>query len=74
MTVAMSPQVRLANDIAAQFHHLAPQAAAEAIASHLDRFWDARMIADLLRRVRSGDGDVDPLAVAAAGLLEQRRG
>lgn len=61
-----NPQVRLANEIAVQFHHLPPAEAAEAIAHHIRQFWEPRMRVNLLAHVESGDtADLDPLAVAA---------
>jgi formate dehydrogenase subunit delta len=65
----VAPHVRLANDIAAQFHHRAPDVAAKEIAEHIRAFWDPRMKRALLAEVSAGGGDLDPLAVAAAGLL-----
>jgi formate dehydrogenase subunit delta len=64
-----SPMVRLANEIAVQFHHRPPDDAAEAIAAHIRTFWDPRMRSELLRRVDTEPGALDPLALAAARLL-----
>jgi len=68
-----SPQIRMANDIAAQFHHRPPEEAAEEVAQHIRLFWEARMRADLLDHVAAAkvgqvDG-IDPVVVAAAELL-----
>lgn len=57
--------VRLANDIAVQFHHLAPGEAAGEIANHLRMFWDPRMRAQLVAHVASGGADLDPLVIVA---------
>ncbi|MEU4420524.1 formate dehydrogenase subunit delta [Actinoplanes sp. NPDC024001] len=65
----MSPQIRMLNDIAVQFQHQAPEAAAAAIAAHIRAFWDPRMRAELMRRVESEPQMLDPLALAAARLL-----
>jgi formate dehydrogenase subunit delta len=62
-------QVRLANDVAAQFRHLPPDAGAAAVANHLRMFWAPSMRAQLFALVDSGAAGLDPLAVAAAGLL-----
>lgn len=59
----------MANDIAVQFQHQAPDVAAAAIAEHIRAFWDPRMRAELMRRVESEPGTLDPLALAAARLL-----
>ena len=65
-------QVRLANDIAAQYHYLPPDRAAAAVATHLRTFWEARMRDQLRAVVETGEGvaDLDPIAVAAARLLD----
>ncbi|MFF5076498.1 formate dehydrogenase subunit delta [Actinoplanes sp. NPDC000266] len=65
----MSPQVRMINDIAVQFRHQAPEAAAVAIAEHIRAFWDPRMRTELARRLESEPQTLDPLALAAARLL-----
>ncbi|MFY1691653.1 formate dehydrogenase subunit delta [Plantactinospora sp. WMMB782] len=65
----MSPQVRLANEIAVQFRHQAPEQAAAAIAEHIQAFWDPRMRAELLTRAESEPDALDPLALAAVQLL-----
>jgi len=64
-------QVRLANDIAAQYHYLPADQAAAAVATHLRMFWEPRMREQLRAVVESGEGlaDLDPIAVAAARLL-----
>jgi formate dehydrogenase subunit delta len=69
MTHSKSPQVRLANEIAIQFHHQDAADAAAAIANHIRRFWDPRMKADLLKHVETDAGALDPLVIAAAKQL-----
>jgi formate dehydrogenase subunit delta len=64
-----SPQVRLANEIAVQFRRRPVEEAATEIATHIRAFWDPRMRAELLRRVDTDAGALDPLVVAAARLL-----
>lgn len=63
-------QVRLANDIAAQFAHLPEDAAIIAIAGHLRSFWDPRMREQLVQQVAEDPDGVDPLVVKAAGRLQ----
>ena len=58
--------VRLANDIAAQFHHLPDDEAMSDIATHIHMFWDPRMRTQLLAHVAAGGADLDPLVVKAA--------
>jgi formate dehydrogenase subunit delta len=65
----MSAQVRLANEIAVQFHHQPPDAAAAAIAAHIRMFWEPRMRAELMRWVEIEPESLDPLALEAARLL-----
>jgi len=62
-------QVRMANDIAAQFAHLPPEAAASAVAAHLRTFWDPRMRDQLVEHVAGGGAGLDPLVVRAAARL-----
>ncbi len=67
-----SPQIRLANDIAAQFHHRPSAEAAEEVADHIRLFWEPRMRADLLAQIADGvdeDDGIDPIVTAAAELL-----
>ncbi|MFD1045345.1 formate dehydrogenase subunit delta [Kibdelosporangium lantanae] len=69
MTHTVSPQVRMANDIAMQFQHWTDKdAAATAIANHIKRFWTPRMRADLLERLPA-----DALDKHDRKLLEQLR-
>ena len=61
--------VRLANDIAAQFHHLPPADAESQIATHLRMFWDPGMRTQLLAHIAAGGVDLDPLVIEAADLI-----
>ena len=70
MTAAVPPQIRLANEIAIQFHHLPPPEAAAAIANHLRMFWDPRMRAELLTRAETDQSALDPLVLDAVRLLK----
>jgi len=70
--VTASPQIRMANDIAAQFHHRPPAEAAEVVAHHIRLFWEERMRADLLAHIADGveeDDGIDPIVTAATELL-----
>ena len=70
MTASISAQVRMANDIAVQFHHMPPDAATKAIATHIRQFWEPRMREQLLAHVESGaTADLDPLVVDAVAIL-----
>ena len=62
-------EARMGNDIARQFAHLPAADAAEAIARHIESFWDPRMRRGLEALVAEGDDSLDPLLVDAAGRL-----
>jgi formate dehydrogenase subunit delta len=62
-------QVRLANDIAVQFHHRPADEAASAIANHIRMFWDPRMRTELLSRAETDTAELDPLVLAAVKIL-----
>ncbi|WP_122261843.1 formate dehydrogenase subunit delta [Ornithinimicrobium cerasi] len=55
----LSPEVRLGGDIARALAHLGEDAPTE-IATHLRKFWDPRMRAAILERLRAGEIE-DPL-------------
>ena len=63
------PEVRMGNDIARQFAHLPGPEAAEAVARHIETFWDPRMRRNLEALVAAQDDSLDPLLVDAAGRL-----
>jgi len=64
--------VRLANDIAVQFHHLPDDAAMSDVATHIRLFWDPRMRTQLLAHIAAGGADLDPLVVKAADQIRSR--
>jgi formate dehydrogenase subunit delta len=70
MSGALPPQVRLANEIAAQFAHRPPTEAATAIANHMKATWDPRMKQALVQYLSSGGQDLDPMAALAAQQLQ----
>ena len=59
----------MGNDIARQFAHLPAAEAAEAIARHIETFWDPRMRQALESLAATHDDALDPLLVDAAGRL-----
>jgi formate dehydrogenase subunit delta len=69
MSAHVAAEARMGNDIARQFAHLPPGEAAEAIARHIESFWDPRMRRGLEALVAEGDDSLDPLLVDAAGRL-----
>jgi formate dehydrogenase subunit delta len=68
---AAPPEVRRANEIAAQFEAAEPAAAAAAIATHVRSFWDPRMRHALVSYARTGAEGLEPSVLAAVTLLEQ---
>jgi formate dehydrogenase subunit delta len=70
-TSTIPSHVRLANEIAVQFHHRDQVAAAAEIAEHIHSFWEPRMTTALLAHVDAGAGGLDELAVRAAELLRR---
>lgn len=69
----ISPQARMANDIAEQFTHKSSQEAASAIATHIKMFWDPRMKSELDRILDGSPQDLHPLAREAAQKLRDSR-
>ena len=69
MSALTKAEARMGNDIARQFAHLPAPKAAEAIARHIETFWDPRMRRGLEGLVAEGDDSLDPLLVDAAGRL-----
>lgn len=64
--MAVATQVRLANDVVAQFRHLPHDEAVAGVVTHLRTFWDPRMRSQLVAAADAGDPDLDPVAVEAA--------
>ncbi len=62
MSGHVAPEARMGNDIARQFAHLPPEVAAEAVARHIETFWDPRMRRALEALVAAHDDSLDPLA------------
>ena len=62
-------EARMGNDIARQFAHLPPADAAEAVARHIETFWDPRMRRALEALAAAHDDSLDPLLVDATGRL-----
>ncbi|WP_433755754.1 formate dehydrogenase subunit delta [Nocardia sp. CA-135398] len=63
------PAMRLATEIAAQFRHIPPDAAAATIADHIRKFWEPRLRAQLLEQVARAGAGCDPHVAAAADIL-----
>jgi formate dehydrogenase subunit delta len=67
--VEQPPVIRLANDIAAQFAHKPHDAAIEAIARHLNTFWDPTMRRHLVDIADDYRGDLEELVYDVLPLL-----
>ena len=67
--VGVPAEARMGNDIARQFARLPAAEAAEAIARHIETFWDPRMRRKLEALAAAHDESLDPLLVDAAGRL-----
>jgi formate dehydrogenase subunit delta len=70
----IEPLVRMANQIAANYAHHAPEVAASEVATHVKSFWAPPMRADLTAYVDGGGTGVDPVVVAALEQLRQPAG
>lgn len=64
----VTPEVRMAHEIARQFVSEPPEQAALTIAAHLRRFWAPSMIVAFLTEAGAG-ADLDPVVSRAAELL-----
>ena len=69
MSGSVAPEARMGNDIARQFAHLPTDVAAQAVARHIETFWDPRMRRALEALVAAHDDSLDPLLVDAVGRL-----
>jgi formate dehydrogenase subunit delta len=56
----------MANQIATAFRAQPRDAAAAAVADHINKFWEPRMRARLFERLDAGGPGLDPVVVAAA--------
>ena len=57
----LPPVIRLANEITVQFAHKPHDAAVEAIARHMNSFWDPRMRQQLVDLAPGHRGDLEEL-------------
>ena len=73
MTDRPDSLIRMANQIAANFTNLPPEAAATSVATHIRSFWAPPMRADLTTWFDEGGEGLDPVAVQAMEQLRTRR-
>ena len=64
----VTPEVRMAHEIARQFAGEPPEQAAQTIAAHLRKFWAPSMITAFRTEAAAGAG-LDPVVARAAELL-----
>lgn len=62
---ALPPELRLSHDVARNLAHLGPEQRADAVATHLRKFWAPRMRRALVAFVDAGDPRVDPVVAEA---------
>lgn len=67
--MSTTTQLRLANDIAMQFHHLPHDQAVAGVVTHIRTFWDPRMRRQLFEVVDAGSPGLDPIVTEAAAAL-----
>jgi formate dehydrogenase subunit delta len=67
--MTVPPEARMGNDIARPFAHLTAAEAAEAVARHIETFWDPRMRSRLEALAAAHDESLDAILVDAAGRL-----
>ncbi len=64
----------MANQIATAFRSRPEQEAAEALADHVNKFWEPRMRAHLLAHLESGGAGLDPVVIAAGPMIRAPQG
>jgi formate dehydrogenase subunit delta len=61
--------IRMGNQIVDQFPHLSEEEQVAAVATHIRKFWERRMLSALYEHIDAGAEDLDPVVVAAARRL-----
>lgn len=69
MTGTEPPVLRMGREISRQFAHLPPDAAAEAVAAHIAKFWEPRMRRELAAALAEDTAGIDPILRAAGERL-----
>lgn len=72
MVLTSVSELRAICRIAIQFGHLPTDEAATAVADHIIRFWDRRMITRLIRTLDDDPTGVDPIVTGAVNALRAR--
>ncbi len=68
----MTPEARMSNDIARHFKHLPNEVAVDAIARHIETFWDPAMRERLRNLALAHDDSLDAQVTAAAKVLKRK--
>jgi formate dehydrogenase subunit delta len=70
----MKPEqmVHMANQIAGYFAGYPREEAVSAVADHLEKFWERRMLQQIFEYVDAGGAGLDELAVEAVAVLKPR--
>jgi formate dehydrogenase subunit delta len=61
--------IRMGNQIVDQFPHLPEEKKVEAVATHIHKFWERRMLGALYEHIDGGADDLDPVVIAAAAKI-----
>jgi formate dehydrogenase subunit delta len=64
----------MANQIAGNFRERSPEQAATEVATHIRSFWAPSMRADLFAYADGGGAGLDPIVIAALGLIRTPTG
>ena len=63
--------VRMANQIATFFKSQPEAERVQGVATHINKFWEPRMRTAFFELVEQGDAGLDPIVIAAAGLIKR---
>lgn len=64
--MATETLVRMANQIATFFHSMPRDEQVAGVATHINKFWEPRMRAQLFELIDAGGAGLDPLVLEAA--------
>jgi len=63
----------MGNQLVDQFPHLTEEERVEAVATHIHKFWERRMLRALYEHIEGGADDLDPVVIAAAAKIRSRQ-
>lgn len=70
MSALTTDIIRMGNQIVDQYPHLAEADKVEAVATHVRKYWERRMLATLFDLIAEGNDELDPVLVAAGRRLQ----